>query len=125
VRAACRIADGSKEILSLGNIDIARDWGWAPDFVKAMWAILQNDTAEDFIISTGQTCTLKEFTATVFKYCGLNWENHVKHDQNLLRPSDILVSKGNPEKASIKLGWESQYFMDDVACMLVKYNKNY
>ena len=120
VRAACRIANGSKETLFLGNMDIARDWGWASDYVKAMWAMLQSNTADDYIIATGHTCTLREFTSAVFNCCNLDWEKHVQQDHLFMRPSDITLSSANPEKAAKILGWQTKYTMEDVARMLIE-----
>jgi len=119
VRAACRIAAGAKETLTLGNMDIARDWGWAPDYVEAMWAMLQGDTADDYIIATGRTCSLREFTAIVFEYCGLDWRDHVQQDTALIRPSDIAISSANPEKATRILRWQAKYMVENVALLLI------
>lgn len=120
VRAACRIAQGSGEILQLGNMDIARDWGWAPEYVEAMWLMLQQDEPDDYIIATGHTYSLCEFTKVVFSTLALDWQNHVRYSTALLRPSDILKSRSAPEKAAQKLGWRAQYTAMDVASLLVK-----
>jgi GDPmannose 4,6-dehydratase len=120
VRAACRIAVGSKEMLTLGNMDIARDWGWAPDYVEAMWAMLQGDTADDYIVATGRTCSLRDFTAAVFNCCGLYWQEHVQQNEAFMRPSDIAVSSANPEKAARVLGWRAKHVMENVARLLVE-----
>jgi len=119
VRAACRIAAGTKETLTLGNIDIARDWGWAPDYVEAMWLMLQNERADDYIVATGRTHSLREFTAAVFSDCGLDWQEHVRQDAALMRPSDIAVSSANPEKAARILRWRAKQSMADIAHLLV------
>jgi GDPmannose 4,6-dehydratase len=92
ISAACRIATGSSEKLYLGNMDIARDWGSAEEYVDAMWRMLQQPTPEDFVISTGETNTLQEFVATVFEALDLDWRHHVISDASLLRPSEILIS---------------------------------
>lgn len=105
VMAACRIAGGSKERLSLGRLDIARDWGWAPDFVYAMWRMLQQEQPDDYVIATGQSHTLEAFVAMVFEQLGLNWRDHVDTDPSLFRPSEILHSVGDPAKAARVLGW--------------------
>jgi GDPmannose 4,6-dehydratase len=120
VSAACRIAAGSGEKLHLGNISIARDWGWAPEYVEAMWLMLQHDTPEDYVIATGETNTLEEFVAEVFRHLGLDWRDHAISDQSLLRPSEIMVSRGNPEKARRELGWTARYRMRDVVGMMVE-----
>jgi len=120
VRSACRIANGSSEKLRLGNIEIARDWGWAPEYVEAMWMILQQEKADDFVIATGETNRLEDFVAEVFKCVGLNWRDHVESDPSLLRPSEIMVSRANPEKSANLLGWQATYRMKDVARMMVE-----
>jgi GDPmannose 4,6-dehydratase len=119
VRSACRIANGAHEKLRLGNIEIARDWGWSPEYVEAMWLILQQAKADDFVIATGETNRLEDFVAEVFKCVGLDWHDHVESDPSLLRPSEIMVSRANPEKSVIKLGWQAKYRMKDVARMMV------
>jgi GDPmannose 4,6-dehydratase len=125
VKSACRIANGSIEKLRLGNIEIARDWGWAPEYVEAMWLILQQEKADDFVIATGETNRLEDFVAEVFNCVGLDWREHVESDASLLRPSEIMVSMANPEKSSRKLGWQATYGMKDVARMMVDGCTNY
>ncbi|WP_136516109.1 GDP-mannose 4,6-dehydratase [Geomonas edaphica] len=114
VNAVRRIADGSKEKLHLGNISVSRDWGWAPEYVDAMWRILQQDTPDDFVIATGETYSLEDFIATAFNCAGLDWKQHVVTDSSLLRPSEITVSRANPSKAFTKLGWKAQLTMPQV-----------
>lgn len=120
VAAACRIAAGSKEKLSLGNVSIQRDWGWAPEYVAAMWRMLQQGEPEDYVIATGRCHSLEEFAETVFSSVGLNWRDHVILDPTLLRPVDLMTGWGNPAKARGKLGWQAQYKMHDVARMMVE-----
>lgn len=120
VSTACKIAEGSTEKLILGNIDIARDWGWAPDYVKAMWLMLQKDTADDYVIATGQTHTLKDFIRLVFEAVNLNWESYVRIDNSLLRPTDIVESHANPRKAFQELNWKSVYTLNDIAVSMVE-----
>lgn len=100
VKAACRIASGSDEKLHLGNISIARDWGWAPEYVEAMWRMLQHDRADDYVIATGETNTLEDFIAEAFRCVGLDWRKYVISDSALLRPSEIMVSRGIPGRRS-------------------------
>lgn len=119
VMAACRIANGSPEKLMLGNIDIARDWGWAPDYVEAMWLMLQQEQADDYVIATGHTHTLKEFIAVVFEQAGLRYEDHVISDPQLFRPTDIAEGHAYPAKAKRRLGWQSRHSMEAVARMMV------
>ena len=120
VATACRIAAGSKEKLKLGDLSIKRDWGWAPEYVKAMWLMLQQDYPEDYVIATGNRYSLKEFAEVTFSLVGLNWRDHVTHDATLLRPIDNLEGYGNPAKALKKLGWQATYKMHDVIKMMVE-----
>lgn len=120
ILTACRIAKGSKEKLELGNIEIKRDWGWAPEYVDAMWRILQQDDAEDFVIATGETNGLKEFCKIVFDELGLDWEKHVAIDKSLFRPSEIMIGRGSPKKAKIKLDWQAETKMLDVIRNMIK-----
>ncbi len=120
VQAACRIAEGLQEKLELGNIEIQRDWGWVPEYVEAMWLMLQQKDPDDFVIATGKTCSLKDLVRLVFAQLGLNWEDHVQCQPELLRPTDILVSRADPRKALKKLGWKAKNFMEDVVDMMVK-----
>lgn len=108
VTAACRIRAGSEERLRLGRLDVSRDWGWAPDFVEAMWLMLQNPTPDDFVIATGASHRLEYFVELVFGHLGLQWREHVDIDPALFRPSDIATSAGNPSKAERDLGWKSK-----------------
>jgi GDPmannose 4,6-dehydratase len=108
VSAACRIAGGAPEKLSLGNINIQRDWGWAPEYVEAMWLMLQQDQADDFIVATGQTISLRQFIIYVFDHLNLDWEKHVVFDDSLLRPTDIEKGLADPSKAKNILHWEAK-----------------
>jgi GDPmannose 4,6-dehydratase len=105
VQTAKRIATGSREKLTLGRMDISRDWGWAPEYVEAMWLMLQQTEPEDFVIATGHTFSLQEFVATAFDVHHLDWRDHVLQDQNLFRPSDILINSADPGKAKRQLNW--------------------
>ena len=119
VSAACRIAAGSKETLVLGDISIRRDWGWAPDYVEAMWRMLQQDEADDFVIATGEAHSLQEFVERVFETCGLDWKGHVEFDEHLKRPAEIKANRGDPRKAERQLGWKPKHFMHDVVRLMV------
>jgi GDPmannose 4,6-dehydratase len=120
VSAACRIAAGSQEKLLLGNIDIERDWGWAPEYVEAMYLMLQQDKPDDYAIATGISHKLQNFVATAFAELKLDWREHVVIDKSLFRPTDIALGKGNPNKANQKLGWKAHYQMDDVVRMMIQ-----
>lgn len=124
VSAANRIATGSGERLHLGNIDIRRDWGWAPEYVKAMWLMLQQDKADDFVIATGVAHSLRSFVASTFEAEGLDWNEHVVIDQQLIRPAEITANRGDPSKAARLLGWEPTLFMSDVVQLMVEAEHN-
>ncbi|MFP4123187.1 MAG: GDP-mannose 4,6-dehydratase [Coleofasciculus sp.] len=120
VAAVSRIAQGSQEKLYLGNVEIKRDWGWAPEYVEAMYKILQQEEPDDYVIATGESYTLEEFVVAAFDSVGLNWQDYVITDRSLFRPTDLAVSRGNPAKAREKLGWQAQYKMPDIVRMMVQ-----
>lgn len=120
VSAACRIAAGSREKLHLGNIAIQRDWGWAPDYVEAMWLMVQQAQPDDFVIATGESHSLEEFVDTAFAQVGLDWRDHVVIDPGLFRPTEIAVSRGNPRKSRETFGWQARYKMKEVVALMVK-----
>jgi GDPmannose 4,6-dehydratase len=120
VSTACRIAAGSREKLLLGNIDIRRDWGWAPEYVEAMWRMLQQDQPEDYVIATGRTYPLSSFVEEVFKTLGLDWKAHVESNPSFFRPTEIMVSSADPSKAKRKLNWQARFSTPEVAKMMVE-----
>jgi GDPmannose 4,6-dehydratase len=120
VAAACRIAAGSRDKLTLGNISIYRDWGWAPEFVEAMWLMLQQEGPDDYVIATGESHSLEEFVAAAFDSVGLDWRAYVVSDPSLYRPTELTAGRGNPEKAEKRLGWKARYMMHDVVRMMVQ-----
>jgi len=107
IRAAKRIAQGSNEKLKLGRLDIARDWGWAPEYVDAMWRMLQQERAQDYVIATGVTMSLEDFVQAAFNEAGLNWRDHVEQDPALFRPTDLGVGRADPTMAQRELGWKA------------------
>lgn len=119
VSAACRIASGSRERLVLGNLDIQRDWGWAPEYVDAMWLMLQEPMPADYVIATGQTHSLEDFVHTAFQRCGLNWHDHVDISSEFCRPTDIRIGRADPSLARKQLGWSAKSCMGDVVALLV------
>lgn len=123
VAAACRIAAGSTETLHLGNMEIERDWGWAPEYVEAMWRMLQQPAPDDFVIATGKTYALQEFVEAAFSGAGLDWRKHVVSDPNLFRPTDIRTVRTNPGKAKNVLGWQARFKMPDVVRMMLTEEK--
>ena len=120
VATACRIANGSSEKLELGNIDIRRDWGWAPEYVEAMWRMLKIDEPNDFIISTGQTQSLRDFLKTAFEAVDLDWQKYTIINKNLMRPSDPIEIKGAPDKASRYLSWQAKIQGSKLVIKLMK-----
>jgi GDPmannose 4,6-dehydratase len=120
VKAASRIAKGELKQLRLGNIDIQRDWGWAPEYVEAMFLMLQQEKPADYVIATGEKRPLRDFVAAAFQEVGLDWREHTVIDPSLFRPTDLTVGHGNPTKAALQLGWKAKYHMTDVARMMVE-----
>lgn len=114
VEAAHRIHSGIESQVTLGNLDIARDWGWAPDYVEAMWMMLQRRTPIDLVIATGRTVSLQHFVECAFNHFHLDWRQHVKQDPSLLRPSDLSYSAANPALAHAELGWTARMSFEDV-----------
>lgn len=119
VAAAARIAAGSGETLHLGNLDVERDWGWAPEYVEAMWLMLQQDEPNDFVIATGEYNRLSDFVELAFKEVGLEWKDHVALDSAFLRPTDLKRGLGDPSLAAKRLGWKARYRMKDVVSMMM------
>jgi GDPmannose 4,6-dehydratase len=120
VAAACRIARGSKETLRLGNTAIIRDWGWAPEYIEAMWMMLQQDEPHDYVIATGESHSLEEFAQSAFACAGLDWRDHTTTDPTLLRPADITVGRANPSRANKRLGWKARSRMQDVVRLMME-----
>ena len=120
VAAARRIAAGSKERLELGDTSIERDWGWAPEYVEAMWAMLQQERAEDYVIATGETRSLMHFVEQTFAYLGLDSREYVISNPALRRLADVAVSRANPAKAEKDLAWSARYRTDDVVRMMIE-----
>lgn len=109
-----RIKLNMADELRLGNIDAKRDWGHARDYVKAMWLMLQQDEADDYVVATGRTTTVREMCRIAFDYAGLNIEDHLVIDKSLFRPAEVDVLLGKPEKAKMKLGWEATTSLEDM-----------
>lgn len=125
ISTICRIAEGSSEQLILGNTNIQRDWGWAPDYVEAMYLMLQQPVAEDYVIATGKSNSLQKFVETGFAYFGIDPNDRIVIDQSLFRPSEIMKSCGNPQKAKEKLGWQAKHEMQDIIMMMIKAKQNH
>jgi GDPmannose 4,6-dehydratase len=118
VRGAARIAAGSGERLRLGNLDIARDWGYAPEYVQAMWMMLQQPAPADYVIATGQTHSLEAFVDAAFEHFGLHWRDHVDSDPALMRPADIRRSMADPSRARTRLGWTARSGLQQVVAAM-------
>jgi len=124
ISSVCDIARNKLDVLEIGNINIERDWGWAPEYVKAMHLILQQDEPDDFIIATGQSISLKEFIIKAFDYFGLDYKNYLVVKEDLLRPTDLIISRANPEKANKILKWEAKTNVYGVINNMIEYNLN-
>lgn len=117
--AASRIKKGLDNQLKMGNIDAKRDWGFAGDYVRAMWLMLQQDTPEDFVVGTGETHSVKEFLELAFKHVGLNWEDYVVEDPEFMRPAEVDVLLSDPSRAKQKLNWSTEVSFPDLVAMMV------
>ena len=120
IRAVAAIGRGSQDKLRLGNTSICRDWGWAPDYVQAMWRMLQQPEAQDFVIATGESHTLTEFVEMAFELVGKPSSEFLEQDQQMLRPSEIMFSKANVTKAARVLGWSAEHKLKDVLGLLLE-----
>jgi GDPmannose 4,6-dehydratase len=121
--AAARIGAGSRARLALGNLSIRRDWGWAPDYVEAMWRMLQCEQPDDFVVASGVAHSLEEFVAAAFLEVGLDWRDHVDHDSSLVRYSDIMYSIGDATKAAKVLGWRPRVKMPEIVARMIRAEK--
>ena len=118
--AVARIKTGQQKELRLGNIDAKRDWGFAGDYVKAMWLMLQQDKPDDYVIATGRTTTVRDMVEIAFRHVGLNYEDHVVIDPAFFRPAEVDVLLGDPAKAERQLGWKAETPLEDLICMMVE-----
>ncbi len=119
VRAACLIAAGSNERLKLGSLDVHRDWGWAPEYVDAMSRMLMQEVAQDYVIATGVTHSLKDFVSEAFLALGLDWQDHVTFDPSLMRPNELRMSRADPSRVRLSLGWHAETDMPTVVRAMV------
>jgi GDPmannose 4,6-dehydratase len=118
-RAAAAIAAGQQEHLYLGNLDAVRDWGYAPEYVHAMWQMLQVDQPTDYVIATGTAHSVRDFVGFAFDHVGLDWEKHVRFDERYLRPSEVDRLIGDAGKAAEILGWKPQVLAPELARLMV------
>lgn len=117
--AVARIHLGLQKELHLGNMDAKRDWGWAPDYVRAMWLMLQQDEPDDYVIATGETHSVEEFCDLAFKHVGLNWRDHVVTDTRYMRPAEVDLLVGDATKARDKLGWRTTVTFEEMVRRMV------
>ena len=120
IDGALNIAARRETRLTLGNIDIERDWGWAPEYVEAMWLMLQQEKPTDFVIATGHSYPLREFVATAFSLLGLDWREHTSSDPTLLRPGEAPICRADPSRAARVLGWRAKKTMPEVVAAMLK-----
>lgn len=121
-RAVARIAKGQQQELFLGNLDAKRDWGYAPEFVVAMWQMLQVDKPEDFVIGTGTSFKVRDFVKLAFDHVGLDWENYVRFDSKYLRPTEVDDLVANPAKAKSELNWQATVMPAELAALMVEHD---
>ena len=119
-RALARIVKGEQSKLYLGNLDARRDWGYAPEFVEAMWMMLQQDKADDFVIATGEAHSVREFLDIAFGMVNLDWKKHVEIDPRYFRPNEVDVLLGDARKASRMLGWKHKTSFDQLVRLMVE-----
>lgn len=120
--AVARISLGKQDKLHLGNIDAKRDWGYSPDYVRAMWLMLQQDVPDDYVVGTGITHSVRDFVAAAFQCVGLEWEKYVVIDEAYKRPSDLNYLLANPAKARTRLGWKPQVTFEELVRIMVDHD---
>ena len=118
-RAVAHIQAGLQDKLYLGNLDAKRDWGYAKEYVEAMWLMLQQDAPDDYVVATGETHTVREFLEEAFSHVGRNWRDYVEHDARYERPAEVDLLIGDPSKAKAKLGWEPRTTFHDLVRLMV------
>ena len=117
--AVARIKLGNQKELRMGNLDAKRDWGFAGDYVRAMWLMLQQDKADDFVVASGETHSVRKFLEIAFAHVGLNYEDYVVIDPEFIRPAEVELLLGNPAKAKQKLGWQPKVSFEQLVAMMV------
>jgi len=121
-RAVANIKQGNQDFLYLGNLDAKRDWGFAGDYVEAMWMMLQQDEPDDYVIATGEAYSVRDFCKLAFEHVGLNWEEFVKYDARYERPAEVDYLLGDPTKAREKMGWKPKVDLPGLVRMMVDYD---
>jgi len=118
-RSVARIKSGLEDTLFMGNIEAGRDWGYAPEYVDAMWRMLQQNEPQDFVVATGTSYTVRDFLKFAFEHAGLDWEKHVRFDDRYLRPTEVDSLIGDPSKAADILGWKPEVLTPELAQIMV------
>lgn len=118
-RSAARISRGLEQKVRLGNLDARRDWGYAPDYVRAMWLTLQQEQPDDYVLATGRTHSVQQFAAAAFAEAGLDWQDHVIQDARLMRPAEVDMLVGDPGKAERQLGWRAETSFAELVRLMV------
>jgi GDPmannose 4,6-dehydratase len=118
-QAVARIANGQQEHLYLGTLDARRDWGYAKEYVEGMWAMLQQDEPEDYVLATGTSHSVRDFVEHAFDHAGLDWERHIRFDDRYLRPTEVDDLVGDASKAEAQLGWKAQTLLPELARLMV------
>jgi GDPmannose 4,6-dehydratase len=121
-RAVGRIKEGLQQKLFLGNLEARRDWGFAGDFVEAMWLMLQQDKADDYVVATGDSHTVRDLVELAFGVVGLDWTKHVELDPRYLRPAEVDALQGDPAKARERLQWQPRVGFDALVRMMVEHD---
>ena len=117
---AAAISLGLQDSVSLGALDAERDWGYAPEYVDAMWRMLQQPESDDFVLATGQTHSVQDFLESAFQAVNLDWHDYVKQDSRYMRPSEVLHLVGDSSKAKDKLGWSAETMLPQLASIMVQ-----
>ncbi|MGH1394784.1 MAG: GDP-mannose 4,6-dehydratase [Trichormus sp.] len=119
-RAVARIVAGKQKKIYMGNLDAKRDWGYAKDYVRAMWLMLQQEQADDYVIATGETHSVREFLQLAFSHVNLDWQDYVEFDDRYLRPAEVDLLIGDPTKAQQKLGWKPSVTFEELVALMVE-----
>ena len=118
-RAVARILAGQQQKLYLGNLEAKRDWGYAPEYVEAMWRMLHQDTPDDYVIGTGETRSVREFVEAAFAYAGLDWRAYVEIDSRYFRPTEVACLQADATKARVQLGWEPRVTIEELIAIMI------
>ncbi len=123
-RAVGRIKEGLQDRLYLGNLEAKRDWGFAGDYVEAMWLMLQQDKPDDYVVATGEAYSVREFVEMAFRHVGLDWQKHVEIDPRYFRPTEVDFLQGDPRKAREQLGWRPRVGFSTLVAMMVDHDRD-